>query len=148
MKGTWKHSFNYLLLDRSERIVNPNERRRVSTKYLCLDGRFILDSSIMQFQEKGRPPKGKPPDEMNFTECKIIMANWAGTYNGSWLGELLSNHRWQEPSMPPFCETGRRRRKGSSWSVAAKKILLLIVVSSDNCHGGISFMLYEVMQCS
>lgn len=58
---------------------------------------------------------------------------------------------WQEPSMPPFRETGRRSRwwkKDPPGALAAKKILLLIVVSSDNCHGGISFMLYEVMQCS
>lgn len=59
---------------------------------------------------------------------------------------LSSAKRWRE-------KRRKKKRKKEEGRIVGrdrcshKKILLLIVVRSDNCHGGISFMLYEVTQC-
>lgn len=72
-------------------------------------------------------------------------------------GKLISNHRRKQrpkdcPSSSARKREKRRKKKKEEGRMVGrdrcshKKILLLIVVRSDNCHGGISFMLYEVTQ--
>lgn len=80
-------------------------------------------------------------DKLNLVDGKLISNTTEGN-NDPRVAPLPPRERWREK---------RRKKKEEGRMVGRdrcshKKILLLIVVRSDNCHGGISFMLYELTQ--